>query len=408
MIAPESPMRLRDTLRFGSTALITSPGRSAMILLAMVIGIASVIVLTSLGEGARRYVVQQFRSLGSNLLIVLPGRSETTGGMPPLFATAPHDLTIADSLALARHAEIRLSIPIIAGAADVSYGSKEREVMIVGTNHDYMEGFDLQLHRGRFLPQDDPYRASSVCVLGQKLYRELFGQKDVLGEWIRIGTSRFRIIGVLVSKGKTFSLDMSDTVIIPTASAQMLFDHPGLFRIVIKARSEHELSAARDATLRIIRKRHNGEEDITVLRQDAMIGTLDTILDTMTQAVGGIAAISLVVAGILIMNVMMVSVSQRKAEIGLLKALGASTGEVMRIFLGEALMLSLFGGLLGVMLGLGAVEMLGWALPDFPLATPPWAIMAALVVALATGLIFGGIPARKAARLHPVAALSGR
>ena len=401
-------MRPGDTVRFGSTALAANPGRTVLILVAMVIGIASVILLTSLGEGARLYVVHQFRSMGSNLLIVMPGRTETKGGLPPMFGTAPHDLTLDDSAALERSPLIVHAVPIVFGAADLSYEGAERSVSVVGTSSAYRQAMELALVRGRFLPSGDADRAEPVCVIGEKLYQKIFGYRDVLGRWVRIGAYRFRLIGVLASKGKTVSLDMSNMVFIPTASAQALFDHPGLFRITIKARSSDVLAQAQQFIYDTIRRRHSGEEDITVIRQDAMVHTLDHILRTLTWAVGGIAAISLLVAGILIMNVMMVSVSQRRSEIGLLMALGASMREVMRIFLAEALMLSLLGGILGLILGLGVVALIGWLVPVFPVQTPWWAIVAALLVAMATGLIFGSIPARQAAKLNPVAALSGR
>lgn len=400
-------MTFRDTVRFSSRALSASPGRTVLILLAMVIGIASVILLTSLGEGARRYVVGQFHSLGSNLLLVLPGRTETKGGMPPMFGYAPHDLTLEDCKALEQSPLIDRAVPIVFGTGDLSYGGRERQVSVIGTDSGYQKVFNLSLVRGQFLPSGDRDRAEPVCVLGEELYRKVFGHEEVLGHWVRIGTHRFRLIGVLKSKGKTATFDMSNMVLIPTVSAQSLFDRSGLFQIAIQARNK-AFSRVQKRILSIIQTRHNGEKDITVIRQDAMVSSLDEILQTLTIAVGGIGAISLLVAGILIMNVMMVSVSQRRSEIGLLMALGASTREVMRLFLSEALMLSLVGGVLGLVLGLGAVQLIGWLVPVFPILTPWWAIVAALVVALATGLIFGSVPARQAARLHPVAALSGR
>ncbi len=401
-------MRVEDVVRFSIKSLSAYPARTALILLAMVISIASVIILTSLGEGARLYVTGQFRSLGSHLLFVLPGRTETTGGMPPIFGTAPHDLTIADSVALTRSVVIERTAPIMLGVADVSYDSKEREVTVIGSSHDLKNVFELKVARGRFLPDDDIYRADRVCVLGEKLHKELFGYRNVVGEWVRIGNYRFRIIGILAPRGASVGIDMSDAVMIPTPTAQMLFDRPALFRIIVKAKNKQALPRAEQEILDTIRMRHGGEADITIIRQDAMIGTFDNILKTLTWAVGAIAAISLIVAGILIMNVMMVSVSQRKSEIGLLRALGAPTHQVMRIFLSEALILSLSGGVLGLILGLASVPLIHYLIPDFSPQTPAWSIVAALATAIATGLIFGSIPALKAAKLDPVTALSGR
>lgn len=401
-------MRAADTLRFSRLALTAYPGRTALILLAMSIGVASVIILTSLGEGARLYVKGQFQMLGSNLLIVLPGRSETTGGLPPLLGTSPHDLTIDDALAIKRSRSVQHATPVVVGSAPVSYASREREVMIYGASHELRNTLDLKLLSGHFFPLDDPRNSASICVLGEKLHSELFDHKNPIGEWVRIGENRFRVIGILSSKGQPVGFDMSDTAIIPVASALSLFNRASLFRIIVKAQSKNTLKAAEKDILTIIRQRHDGDDDITVIRQDALIGTFDEILQTLTWAVAGIAAISLIVAGILIMNVMLVSVSQRKAEIGLLKALGAPTRQVMTLFLSEALMLSLAGGLIGLILGLAGARIINYWIPDFPVETPLWAIIAALLVTLVTGLLFGSIPARQAARLNPVLALSGK
>lgn len=401
-------MRASDTFHFSRIALTAYPTRTALILLAMTIGVAAVIVLTSLGEGARQYVKQQFNLLGSNLLFVLPGRTETTGGLPPLLGTAPHDLTIDDALALKRSPAVQYAAPGVLGAAPVSFASRQREVNVFGTSNELFHALDLQILQGQFLPAGDPNLASSVCVLGKKLANELFQHQNPVGAWVRIGQNRYRVIGVLGSKAQSIGMDMHDAAIIPVASAMALFDRPSLFRIIVSAKSKESMSQAQQDVLRIIRQRHDGDEDVTVLRQDALLGAFDEILKTLTWAVTGIAAISLLVAGILIMNVMLVSVSQRKAEIGLLKALGAPTRQVMTLFLSEALMLSLAGGVIGLLLGLFGARMIHLWLPEFPLQTPPWAIAAALLITLVTGLLFGGIPARQAARLDPVIALSGK
>ncbi|MEN8212807.1 MAG: ABC transporter permease [Pseudomonadota bacterium] len=399
-------MRAADTFRFSRTALGAYPLRTSLILLAMAIGVASVIILTSLGEGARQFVGAQFRMLGANMLIVLPGRSETTGGLPPLLGTTPRDLTLDDALALRHSPAIRAVAPIIFGAASVSYAGREREVSVMGSTPSILDVRELQLERGVALPAGDPRIAASLAILGHKLSRELFGHSSPLGEWLRIGDRRFRVIGVLSSKGQSLGMDMSDMVLIPVASARSLFNAPSLFRILVQAQHQQALTAAKKDILRIIRQRHDGDDDITVITQDALISTVDDILRMLTWAVGGIAAISLIVAGILIMNVMLVAVSQRREEIGLLKALGAPTRQVLHLFLSEALMLSLAGGALGLLAGLAGNQLIHALLPDFPVVTPLWAILAAVVVTLATGLLFGSIPARRASRLDPVIALS--
>lgn len=401
-------MRLTDTLNFSRISISSYPTRTALILLAMSIGVASVIILTSLGEGARQYVIQQFQALGSNLLFVLPGKTETSGGMPPMLGTSPRDLTIDDALALKRSRAVDKVAPVVIGAAPVSHGSKSREVTIFGSSHELLDALELKLISGQFLPADDPRNAQAVCVLGEKLYGELFDQRSAIGEWLRIGENRYRLIGVLSEKGQSVGMNMNDAALIPVASAQSLFDQPSLFRIIIKAQGKESLLRAEQDVIKIIKQRHDGDEDITVIRQDSLLGTFDNILKTLTWAVAGIAAISLIVAGILIMNVMMVSVNQRKAEIGLLKALGAPTSQVLTLFLSEALMLSLAGGLLGLGIGLAGAKTISYYIPDFTVTTPLWAIIAALLITLVTGLVFGSIPARQAAKLNPVLALSGR
>ena len=401
-------MKPQDTLHFSYQALRAYPGRTALILLAMCIGVAAIILLTSLGEGARLYVIGQFQGLGSNLLIVLPGRSETTGGAPPMLGTTPRDLTLDDALALQRSPAIKDVAPIILGAAPVAYESREREVTIMGSTPALLSARQLDLALGQSLPDTNPRVATAVCLLGETVWKELFGNRPALGAWVRIGESRFRVIGVLAGKGQSLGSDMSDMVVIPVASARNLFNAPSLFRIIVTASSQGQLPQAEQDIEQIIRQRHDDENDITIIAQDSLIGTFDNILGALTWALGGIAAISLIVAGILIMNVMLVAVSQRKAEIGLLKALGAPTSQVLRLFLTEATLLASAGGAIGLLLGLGGVFVLNQAVPDFSAQPPLWALIASVLITFFTGLLFGSIPARQAARLDPVAALSGR
>lgn len=401
-------MRLLDTFNFSRIALKAYPARTALILLAMSIGVASVIILTSLGEGARQYVIGQFHSLGTNLLFVMPGKTETKGGIAPLVGTSTRDLTIEDALSLKRIRTIQAVAPLSLGAAPVSYGSKEREVTVIGSSSELLQVLDLKIRQGQFIPNEDPRRSLPVCILGEHVYQELFGQQQVLGSWVRIGQYRYRVIGILGSKAQSIGLDMSDAVLIPVANAQSMFNAPSLFRIILKLSDPEAASRVEADIIRIIKKRHEQTEDVTVISQDALVGTFDDILKILTLALAGIAAISLLVAGILIMNVMMISVSQRKAEIGLLKALGAPTRQVLLLFLSEALMLSLIGGFLGLLIGLGSTRALDYGLADFPIQTPVWSIFAALAVTLLVGLIFGSVPAHQATKLDPVLALSGK
>jgi putative ABC transport system permease protein len=379
-----------------------------LVLLAMAIGVSSVVVLSTLGEGAREYVTGEFSSLGSHLLIVLPGRSETVGGAPPLIGETVRDLTLADAMALGRSSAIRRVAPINVGAAPVSWNGREREVSILGSTSAFFEIRDMSMANGKFLPDGDPYQGSGVCVLGYRLKGEIFGNVSPLGEWVRIGGSRFRVIGVMAKKGQSLGMDMGDVVVIPVASAQRLFNTASLFRILVQADGRDAIPGAKKDILDIIKARHDGEDDITVVTQDAVLSAFDKIFTALTLTVAGIAAISLSVAGILIMNVMLIAVSQRNAEIGLMKALGATSRQVMTLFLSEAAGLSLVGAALGILLSAVGVWMLGRVFPSFPLTIPPWALAAAMAMSLGAGIVFGVLPARRAAGLDPVTALSKR
>lgn len=401
-------MRVGDLLRYSGRASSGYPARTLLMLLAMAIGVASVVLLTSLGEGARRYVTNEFISLGTHLLIVLPGRSETTGGPPPLLGETPRDLTLEDALALGKSSAIHRIAPIAVGSAPVSWKQRDREVTVLGSTSDLFEIRSLSMAQGKFIPEGDPTRGVAVCVVGYKLRRELFGNQNALGAWVRIGDRRFQVIGVLAKKGQSLGLDMGDVVVVPVASAQNLFNTSALFRIMVQAKGRDAIPKAKRAILDIIRERHEGEDDITVVTQDALLSTFDRIFKALTLGVAGIAGISLAVAGVLIMNVMLIAVSQRTAEIGLLKAIGAPRGQVLRLFLAESALLSLVGASLGMVLAFVGTWVLLQMFPTFPISVSLWALCAATVVSVATGLIFGVLPARRAARLDPVQALSRR
>jgi len=401
-------MLSKDLFLQAGKAIRTQPLRAALIILAMSIGVAAVNVLTALGDSARNYVVHEFESLGTHLLIVLPGRTETTGGHPPLFGETPRDLTLDDAATLFRSKHVAAIAPVSIGSAPVSVGGLERETNIMGSTHALLRVRHLTMAQGQFLPEADADKEISVCVIGKKISEELFAHQQAVGQWLRINDRRFRVIGVLAKEGQSIGTGFDELVIVPVASAQALFDSHSLFRILIEAYSEAAMYKAVDEVRTIIKLRHEGEDDVTVITQDSVVNTFDKILTALTFTVAGIAAVSLAVAGVLVMNVMLVSVSQRTAEIGLLKALGATQSQLQRWFLCEAALLSLAGALVGSVLGQFGILILQWLYPNFPVALPIWARVSALAVALVTGLVFGVLPARKAARLDPVAALARR
>jgi putative ABC transport system permease protein len=401
-------MSPRDALGFATRSLAHARVRTGLTLMAMALGVASVVLLTALGEGARRYVTGRFASLGTHLLIVLPGRSETTGGHPPLLGETPRDLTLEDALALLRSPHVRRVAPITVGSAPVAWGGRERESTIVGSTAEFFPVRHLALAQGQPLPGGDPRSGQPVCVIGAKVQRELFAAEPPLGRWLRLGDWRCRVIGVLASEGRSIGMDLEELVVVPVALAQAIFDTPSLFRVLVEARTRADIEPAAEDLRRIIADRHEGEEDVTVITQDAVVATFDRILRALTLAVAGIGTVSLAVAGILIMNVMLVSVSQRTTEVGLLKALGTPSRQVERLFLLEAGLVAALGALAGVGLGLAGGVALRHLYPSLELVPPVWAIPAGVGVAIATGVVFGVLPARRAARLDPVQALSRR
>lgn len=401
-------MRAFDILRFAAHSLVGHRLRSGLIVLAMGIGVTGVVVLTWLGDAARNYVMGEFQSLGTNLVVVLPGKAETVGGAPPLFGETPRDLTIDDALALERSPWVEAVAPVIVGNASVARGRFDREVTVIGSTPELFEVRKLSLARGSVWERGEPHRARPVCVLGARLVADLFGGDPALGQWVRVGDRRFRVIGTLLSEGRSLGLDLHDMAIIPVASAQALFDREGLFRVLVQAPSREAVVRAETELPRIIAARHEGEEDVTVITEESVLGTFDRILEALTLAVAGIASISLVVAGILVMNVMVVAVSQRREEIGLLKALGAPPGQIRAVFLAEAVLLSVTGALAGLALGEAVTRLVSRLYPVLAPGTPLWAAAAALGIALSTGILFGVMPARRAAELDPVLALSRR
>jgi putative ABC transport system permease protein len=402
-------VRFADTLEFAWRVLRGYRSRTFLILLAMGIGVAAVVVVSSLGEGARLYVLNQFGSLGTHLVIVLPGRSETAGAMPGvLIGKTPRDLTIDDALALRRSAAIRRLAPLIVGAGDVRVGARSRETPVLGTTAELLPIRHMELAQGRFLPEGDPRASQPVCVIGSRLAAELFGARPALGEWLRIGDRRFRITGVLAPQGESLGFNTDEIAIVPVAAAQALFNTEALFRILVEAKSREQIAIAKADIEEILRERHEGKRDVTVITQDAVLATFDRILRALTLAVGGLAAISLAVAGILIMNVMLISVTQRRREIGLLKALGATGRQIRLAFLTEAVLLALGGAALGLAAGKAGQLAIAQIYPSIPFTPPWWALVAAPLTAIATSVLFAVAPAHSAARLDPVQALSKR
>jgi len=400
-------MTASDLFRFSFGALSGHRLRTFLSLLGMAIGVAAVIALTALGEGARRYVIDQFASIGTNLLIIVPGKSETTG--IPGVGGATHDLTLLDSQTILRTVpEAEKVVPMVVGTESVSFGARRRQVPVAGTTHEFLEVRKLAMGHGDFIPAEDIERGRSVVVLGSKVARELFGAEEPVGQIVRIGSWRMRVIGILSQRGVQLGMDLDDLAIVPVATGMRMFDRRSLFRIMVQVRNTSALVPAKEKVVKLLAQRHGGEEDVTVLTQDAVVATFSQILGVLTLAVGAIAAISLSVAGIGIMNVMLVSVSERTREVGLLRAVGVGRRQVMIVFLTEAALLSGAGGLLGLAVGWLAVRLMVQLYPALPASPPLWAVFASFGLALGDGIVFGLLPARRAAKLDPVLALAAR
>ena len=398
-------MTLLDTVRFAAQALVGHRLRTGLSVAGVAIGISAVVALTALGEGARRYVLQEFSALGSNLLIVLPGKVETSGAAP--FGGVTRDLTIDDYRSIGRLPRVRLAAPLAAATETVRYRERGRAVPVLGTTAEFAEVRRIAVAAGRFLPAGDPDRGGQEIVLGMKVASELFGAESPLGRIIRVGPWRFRVVGVLAPRGRGLGFDFDDLVFVPVGTAMRLFNRTSLFRVLVEVRVHEEMERARADVLAHLQQRHRAD-DVTVISQDALLSAFASIMRALTLALAGIAGVSLAVAGVGIMNIMLVSVTERRAEIGLLKALGGSDSQVLAAFLAEAVILAVTGGLAGVGIGVAAIAAFVHVYPSFPASAPTWAIAAALAVSLLVGVGFGVWPARRATRLDPVVARVGR
>jgi putative ABC transport system permease protein len=401
-------MRAADLFAFALRALGGHRLRSALSLLGVAIGVAAVVVLTALGEGALRYVTAEFRDIGAQVLVVLPGKTETTGMFPGI-GGAPNDLTLGDAEAVARHVRgVRRVAPIAMGTETVAYGERRRQVAIVGTTREFFALRGLHLARGVLLPRGDMRRGAQVAVLGSAVAQELFPGREPLGAIVRVAGLRARVIGVLQPRGTHMGLDLNEIVVVPVATAMQLFNRRSLFRLMVEGGSYEQLAPTKVAVIALLKERHGGEEDVTVLTQDAIVSSLSSIVRVLTLALVAIAAVSLGVAGTGIMNVMLVSVSERTPEIGVLRAVGAGRRQVAAAFLAEAALLSTAGGLAGLLLGWLGTRLLVVLYPALPASPPWWAVLASLVLATTVGMLFGLVPARRATRLDPVEALAPR
>jgi putative ABC transport system permease protein len=395
-------MRYVDLISLSYRTVISHKLRSALTALGLIIGIAAVVVLTSIGRGIHTFVLAEFTEFGTNLIGVHPGKT-TTFGVSGASISTVRPLVIADVVSLSKVENIIAASPMVQGNARVEAGGKQRRTNVLGVGAAAAQIWRIKVVNGRFLPEEAS-NPRAFAVLGNKLASELFGTASPLGQRIRIGSDRFRVVGVMEKKGQMIGFDMDDTIYIPAAKALELFDRESLMEIHLLYKSNAVISGVEKAIKRHLIARH-GSEDFTIVTQNQMLKSMDSILNILTLAVAALGSISLLVGSVGILTIMTIAVSERISEIGLLRAVGAERRTVFQLFLCEALALSGAGGLCGVLLGIAIVKALDVALPALPVELA-WAyIVAAFMVSLLIGIAAGVAPAIKASRLEPLEAL---
>ena len=398
-------MSTRDLLRLAWHALWFHRQRSLLTMLGILIGVASVILLTSIGEGTRSYVLSQFTQFGTTLAAINPGKISTSG-LPGALGNTVHPLTFEDAEALERVPGLTRVVPVIVGAAPVEFEGATRNTFVYGVTADAPEVWRMGVRAGRFLPRLDLRQGAPVAVLGPKVKRELFGDQNCLGRHVRISGQRYLVIGLMEPKGQFLGFDIDDSVYIPAADGKRLFNRDALHEIDVLFANASLIDPVVERIRDLLKERHKGTEDFTITTQTGMLETLDRIIRIVSLAVGGIGGISLLVGSIGILTMMWISVNERTSEIGLARAIGATPGQILLLFLSEATLLSTLGGVLGLLAGIGVAQLLHHYVPALPVRTPPEFVILALAVSFLVGLLSGLLPAQRASRLNPVVALT--
>ena len=396
-------MLINDSLKLALGAIFSQRLRSFLTALGIAVGIASVVLLTSLGEGIHRFVLSEFTQFGTNLIGITPGKATTTG-MSGAIISNVRPLSMDDALALERIHNVIAVVPVVAGNAPVEFSKHSRRAYVFGVGPEVPTVWQIGVATGRFLPDDDPRVARPFAVLASKVRDELFGSENPLGRRIRIGGERYRVIGVMESKGQMLGFDLDDAVYIPAARALAMFNRESLVEIDLL----YTTGSRADEVVRKIKKlliaRH-GAEDFTITTQEQMMDVLGSVLNVLTLAVGALGGISLLVGGVGILTIMTIAVNERKAEIGLFRAIGAGRRQILALFIGEAVVLASIGGFAGLVIGAGGAWLLETAVPALPTHTSWLYVLLAELLAAVVGLLAGVLPARHAANLDPIEAL---
>jgi putative ABC transport system permease protein len=405
-------INIASTVKISFRALRVNKMRSALTMLGIIIGVGAVIAMLAVGTGASRRISEHISKMGSNLLMIVPGAT-TAGGVRMGSGTQP-TLTMADAEAILKESRSVSDVaPVLSGVAQVVYGHQNWSTGVVGTTPGMLNVRDWPLAFGRPFTPQDVKSATKVCLLGQTVVENLFGDMDPIGQVIRIKNIPFIVIGVLVPKGQSpQGQDQDDTIYVPVTTAQKkLFGttFPGMVRtIMVKARSEEDLASAERQISELLRQRHRigpkQDDDFTVRNLTQFMQAREESTKVMTLLLGAIASVSLLVGGIGIMNIMLVSVTERTREIGIRMAIGAKTWDIRLQFIIEALILSLIGGIAGIIAGISASEIIS-ALAGWSTVVSPFAVLAAFGFSGLVGIFFGFYPAYKASLLNPIEAL---
>jgi putative ABC transport system permease protein len=391
-------MRLAEAARVAWEALRANKLRSGLTMLGVVIGVMSVVLLVAIGTGARNEVTSAVGSLGSNILFVAPGTLEF-GTAPSVSRLRLEDVRrVGDALGDPR----RVATTVVSGEVAM-VGTRRTNVNVQGTNETIPLVFDRSLARGGFFTASDVETRRRVAVLGADPADALFPGRDPVGKSITVGGVRFRVVGVLTRVGTAFGVSRDAEVFVPVTAAQRLFGISRVDGIAVKAPSTGQIDEERRIIREVVASAHP-EQEYEVLTQEDILGVVGRILGILTLVLASIAGISLLVGGVGVMNIMLVSVSERTREIGLRKAVGARTRDVLRQFLLEAVALTVSGGIVGILLGVVAALLVGRFSP-VPAAITGWSVALAFGVSVAVGVFFGVYPARRAARMQPIAAL---
>lgn len=395
-------MRIEDTLRLTARSLLSSRGRSGLTILGIAIGIAAVALLTAIGEGVRGYVIENFSQFGTRILAVNPGKTETAGAMHGMLnSTRP--LTLEDAQALATLSQVEEIVPVVQGTARAEAAGRARNTSILGVGAGAADAWRFKVGLGSFLPEELE-NARPVVVLGHKVWTELYGNQSPLGDFLRLGGNRFRVIGVMQPKGQMLGFDLDDVVYIPAARALQLFNRESLMEIDIIFKESAQPDQLREQAKKRLIERH-GEEDFTLTTQDELLSSLDNILDVLTSAIAALGGVSLVVGGVGVLTIMSTAVYERTSEIGLLRAIGATQRQILLLFLLESVVLAGAGGIAGLLAMALIAGVIHEITPGLPITFEPFYLMLAWVLSLVVGLLAGVAPARSAARLDPIEAL---